>query len=115
MTTASKPRQEIFIPCRRPCCAADCPRSGLKRHCGPHRFVLEVRDLATDTVRSVRANFIISCHGVHGRQLAPGDHGVPVSKRFRGTVALGGRSGGVDSAVGTTCVNGKVLPMNIYL
>ena len=74
------------------------------------RFVLQVRDLATAAVRSVRANFLISCHGVHGRQLGPADHGVPVSKRFRGTVTLGGRSDGVDSAVGTTCVNGKALP-----
>ena len=73
------------------------------------RFVLRVRDLESAAVRHVRANFLISCHGLHGRQLGPADHGVPVSKRFRGTVTLGGRSDGVDSAVGTTCVNGKVL------
>lgn len=34
-----------------------------------HRFELVVRDLALSTTRIVHANFILACHGVHGRQL----------------------------------------------
>jgi hypothetical protein len=78
-----------------------------ERH-GPRRYELHVRDLATAAVTTVRANFILACHGVHGRQLTPADRGLPVSARFRGTVTLGGRAGGTDSAVGSSCVNGKV-------
>lgn len=73
-----------------------------------HRFELVVRDLALSTTRIVHANFILACHGVHGRQLTPADRGLPVSKDFKGTVTLGGRVDDVDSAVGTSSINGKV-------
>ncbi|KAK9836321.1 hypothetical protein WJX81_005210 [Elliptochloris bilobata] len=42
------------------------------------RFELIVRNLATSALRTVRANFIVACHGVHGRQLTPADCGLPV-------------------------------------
>ena len=73
-----------------------------------HRFELVVRDLALSTTRIVHANFILACHGVHGRQLTPADRSLPVSKEFKGIVTLGGRVDDVDSAVGTSSINGKV-------
>ena len=72
------------------------------------RFELVVQDLALSTTRIVHANFILACHGVHGRQLTPADRGLPVSKEFKGIVTLGGRADDVDSAVGTSSINGKV-------
>jgi hypothetical protein len=83
-------------------------RQSASQQRGPRRYELQVRDLATAAVTTVRANFILACHGVHGRQLTPADRGLPVSAHFRGMVTLGGRAGGTDSAVGSSCVNGKV-------
>ena len=86
------------------CCISMLPSS----HTTKHRFELVVRDLALSTTRTVHANFILACHGVHGRQLTPADRGLPVSKDFQGIVTLGGRVDDVDSAVGTSSINGKV-------
>lgn len=38
----------------------------------------------------------------------PADRSLPVSKEFKGIVTLGGRVDDVDSAVGTSSINGKV-------
>lgn len=70
-------------------------------------YLLVISDVRTGEKRHLRAEHIMVCHGMLGRQYMPEERGLTVSKGFKGILTAGGRLNGTDCALNTKDITGK--------
>lgn len=70
-------------------------------------FTTLVKDLTTGAQRIITSQFLCVTCGILSSQWKAEERGVEGMKHFKGVATLGGKDGGVDSAVATTDLRGK--------